>query len=195
VVQVTSEPIFEPQPGNDSNDSIPLDFNALQAETTEPIVPHSVPNPNADKKVPWWRKSGRDIAGEAKKKERTQKTSSTPRMSDAALIAALESFYAGMSLAAMPFCMHCAQNIGNNASQCAGAMVEWSKTNPAIRRFLVNMVAISAGGKVIAAHSAMLMPIAMHHVPVLRERQEKMAADMGEMFARMAAENPEGRPE
>jgi len=184
-----SENIFEPNPaaGNESNDALDFDFSQLTPEVTEPIGEHEIPNHNADKK-PWWKTKSKS-GGERKEEKKRSSSAGNARMSDAALRIALENFYSGMSLLAMPLCSHCAMNIGNNASQCAEAMVEWSKTNPAIRRFLVSMVAVSAGGKVIAAHAAMIAPIMMHHVPALRERQEKAIGDMAEMFANMSHKN------
>lgn len=188
-----TEPDFEPNSLVNNNAAEPFDFSALNAQPSEmpDAPPYVPPTGNTDEKRKWWQTKP--------KTEKTRKASlsvgAPARMSDAALKGALENFYSACSMAMMPFCMHCAMNVGDNATKCAEAMVEWSKTNAAIRRFLVNMVAISAGGKVIAVHSAMLMPIAMHHVPVLRERQEKMAGEMGEMFARMAAQQRQGDSE
>ncbi len=174
-----SEPSFESEPP-------PFNFSDVAAEEIPAFTEPDPPDVKASKPR-WWQgvtKSKSEKANEPKKRGRPSAT-----MTDAALKRALENFYSGMSMFVMPFCPHCAQVVGNSATEAADAMVEWSKTNPAIRRFLVNMVSISAGGKVLAIHSAMLMPIAMHHVPVLRERQERMVSQVAEAFTRAAAEN------
>lgn len=177
-----SEQFFVPEPGNDSEDSIPFDFSKLTAETTEPLADHTVPDPNADKK-PWWKTKPK---GEKKARKEPK---AVPPMPRGGLKGALENMYVGMGLALMPFDAHCASVIMENAEACAKSMDELAKTNPAVRRVLLRLVATTAIGTVIAAHAPILMALAMHHIPALRENQEKMAGEMGEMFARMAAEN------
>lgn len=181
-----SEQEFEPVQGNDSDEAIPFDLtvSALTVEEIDPLPTHTPPNVNADKKTPWWRtkSQGRKERKEAKP---------TPAMPRGGLKGALENMYVGIGMSLLPFDPHCAKVIMDNAENCAKSMDELAKTNPAVRRVLMKMVATSALGTVIAAHAPIVMALAMHHIPALRERQEKMTADMAEMFAKMAAPNSE----
>ena len=180
--------------GEVPENEVPFDFSNLSAESLSDVGFGEPEPPNVKAtKAKWWqpkngmRNTKAAKASEPKKRGRPPGTT----MTDAALRQALESFYSGIAMVAYPFCSHCAESVGNSAEEAAEAMVEWSKTNPAIRRFLVNMVSISAGGKVLAIHSAMLMPIAMHHVPSLQRKQEQMVSGFAENLAKMAAEQRE----
>lgn len=173
-----------PNPGNESNDESSFDFGALNAETVEPLSPHVAPDVKSTKRR-WWESRPK---GEKSKREKAAKP--IPALPRGGLRASLENWYTGIGIAVMPFDAHCGTIIIDNAAACAKSMDELAKTNPAVRRVLIKMVAASAMGAVFAAHAPIVMAIAMHHVPALRERQEKMASDMAEMFARMAA-NPQ----
>lgn len=172
-----------PNPGNESNDENGFDFSKLNAETVEPLSPHVAPDVKATKRR-WW-----ESRPKGDKKNREKAVKPVPTMPRGGLRASLENFYTGIGIAVMPFDPHCANVIIENAEQCAKTMDELAKTNPAVRRVLLKLIATSALGAVMTAHAPIVMAIMMHHVPALRERQEKMAADMAEMFARMAA-NP-----
>lgn len=171
----------------------PFDFSSVSAESVSDFEfgAEKAPNAKATKRRWWEPKNGMKNTKSARASEPKKRGRPAATMTDAALTKALESFYSGIAMVAYPFCAHCAQSVGNSAEEAAVAMVEWSKTNPAIRRFLVNMVSISAGGKVLAIHSAMMMPVAMHHVPALRQKQEAMVSGFAENLAKMAAEQRE----
>lgn len=157
-----------------------FDFNALMAEPVEMPVTHEMPNVNVDK-VPWWK----SIFGV--KKSTPKPIPPMPRGN--ALRVSLENFYNGVGLAVSAVDPHCGGIIIENAAACAKSMDELAKTNPALRRVIMKLVATSAMGTVIAVHAPIVMAISVHHIPALRERQEKMVSDMGVMFAKMAAEN------
>lgn len=172
-----------PNPGNESNDESSFDFGALNAETVEPLAPHVAPDVKATKRR-WWESRPK---GDKKNSEKTAKP--MPAMPRGGLRASLENFYTGIAISVMPFDAHCGGMILDNAANCAKAMDELAKTNPAVRRVLLKMIATSAIGAVVTAHAPIVMAVAMHHVPALRERQEKMAADMAEMFANSQPED------
>lgn len=178
-----TEPNFIPEPGNASESSL-IDFSTLEAETTAPIGSFEMPNRNAGKKRRWWESKPR-----AEKKTERRIPKATPTMPRGGLKPALENFYVGIGLAMLPFDPHCAGIVLDNAEKCAASMDEWAKTNQAVRRVLIQLVNATAFGAVFAAHAPIIMAISMHHIPALREKQEKMAGEMGEMFARMAAQS------
>jgi hypothetical protein len=178
VVRV-STPDFEhvPDPGKDGEDS-PFDFSSLNAETTEPIADFDPPQV---KKARWWESRPK---GEKKSRQtRERKVRAMPPMPRGGLKPALTQMYAGIGMAVMPFDPACGRVVIENAESCAAALDELAKTNPAVRRVLLSLVTTSAWGAVIMAHAPILMAVAMHHVPTLREKQEKMVGEMAEMFA------------
>lgn len=175
-----------PEPGNNDESSL-IDFSNLNPEMIEEIPSFDAPNAKASKdKKRWWESRPR----KEKEDKREKKPLTTPR---GGLKQALENWYVGIGMAMMPFDPHCAGIILENASKCAESMDEWAKTNPAVKRVLLQMVSVTAAGAVLAAHAPIIMAVMMHHIPALRQRQEKMAGDMAEMFTRMAAQN--GFPE
>lgn len=187
---------FVPNPNGELPEDVPFDFSNLSAETVDAGGVDDVFPPDVKATKPKWWEAKRKTKAKAPKASEPKKRGRPPSsMSDSALRAALENFYAGIAMVAMPFCPHCAQSVGDNASDAADAMVEWAKTNPAVKRFLVNMVSISAGGKVLAVHSAMLMPVAMHHVPMLQRKQEEMVSQFAEQMTRAAAQQQQNGKE
>jgi len=178
-----SENEITPNPGNESDDVNNFDFSALTAETVEPLSPHVAPELP---KRRWWESRPK---GDKRERRREKAAKPMPAMPRGGLRASLENWYTGIGMAVMPFDPHCGGIIIDNAAACAKSMDEYAKVNPAVRRLLLQLVAVSAFGAVAAAHAPIVVAILMHHVPALRERQEKMAADMAEMFARMAANN------
>ena len=170
-----------PEPDKEA-DSDAVDFSGFVVEDVPPIVPEfTTPDVKAGRKRRWWESKPKAERSRGSKRERAERP--MPTMPRGGLKPQLENFYMGMGLAAMPFDPHCAKLIMENAGSCAEAMDEWAKTNPAIRRALIQLVTVSAAGKVIMAHMPILMGIAMHHVPALRERQEKVFAEFAEMMA------------
>jgi hypothetical protein len=174
-----NENVFEPDPV-DNVDSKPFDFSDINAEIVDSISAESklTPNPKAGReRKRWWESKPR-----AEKKSRG-KNKPMPTMPRGGLKPALTQLYTGFALAVMPFDPSCGKIILENAERCAESLDDLAKTNPAVRRALLSLVTTSAWGAVIMAHAPILMALAMHHVPALRERQEKMVADMAEMFA------------
>lgn len=166
-----------PNPGNNSED-LPFDFSALNAESTEPIGEFEPPQ---TKKPRWW--ESRPKSEKKARQTREKKTRAVPAMPRGGLKSSLTQMYTGIGMAVMPFDPACGRVVIENAETCAAALDELAKTNPAVRRVLMSLVTTSAWGAVIMAHAPILMAVAMHHVPALREKQEKMVGEMAEMFA------------
>lgn len=184
---------FTPQPDNNDDvnngDSKPFDFASLSFEETEPVSGFTAPDSKAGKeKRKWWQSKPKDT-----RKER--KVPSVKPMPRGGLKPALSQMYAGIGMAVMPFDPSCARVIIENADKCAESLDELAKTNPAVRRMLISLVTTSAWGSVIMAHAPIVMAIMMHHVPALRDRQEKMVGEFAEMFANMAHDDKNGDSE
>ena len=95
----------------------------------------------------------------------------------------LEDLYTGLGMMLIPFDPSCGKVIIEAAPRCAETLDDLAKTNPAVRRILISLVTTSALGAVVMAHAPIIMAIAMHHVPALREKQEKMVGEFAEMMA------------
>jgi hypothetical protein len=155
------------------------------------ITPETVQVPGEDFSPPKPRSKWQEFWGGKKAQKPREKTSRKPPapMPRGGLRKPLEDLYTGLGIMMMPFDPSCAQIVISQAPKCAEALDDLAKTNPAVRRILIGLVTTSAWGQVIAAHAPILMALAMHHIPALRERQEKMVGDAAEMFLRMQPNN------
>lgn len=179
-----------PDPGKDT-DSNTFDFSALTPESTSlgeeftpPVVKGSKPR--------WWETRPKSEKKTRQTRERsTRSIPSVKPMPKGGLKPALAQMYAGVGMAVMPFDPACGRVVLENAERCAESLDELAKTNPAVRNLLISLVTTSAWGAVIMAHAPILMAIAMHHVPALRERQEKMVGEFAEMMANGFGEQKE----
>lgn len=174
-------------PDPEANNEFPeLDLSQLHAEEIPPLTgDFATPKPEKRK---WWQTKREDKPRARAEKKPPKPMPPAPR---GGLKAALEKWYMGIGITLMPFDPHCGKTIIDNAESCAEAMDDWARTNPKIRRVLLQMVNASAVGAVLTAHAPILMAVMTHHIPAIREKQERMAGDVAEMFARMAAENRE----
>lgn len=175
-----SEEFIPPNPEPSDNGEAPLfDFGTLSSEEVPPET--APPSFELPRKTRWWE-------AKSKKKNPTPKPPKTkpalvaPR---GGLLGPLEDFYTGIGMFMMPFDPACGKVIIESAPKCAESLNELAKTNPAVRRLLIQLVSTSAMGAVIIAHAPIVMAIAMHHIPALKQRQEKMVADFAEMMANM----------
>lgn len=140
-------------------------------------------------KPPWWKFAGKNGAESGPDKPKESKKRKLPlREPKGGLRKALVGFYGTIGMGLAPFDQSCARLWLDNAENCADAMAEWADANPAVKRVLIQMVTVSAFGKVLTAHSPLIMGMAFHHIPALREKQEQMVANMAEEFARQNAE-------
>lgn len=165
-----------------SEDSKSFDFNALTVETTEPLTAFEPPNPRASRERRKWY-------------QRKDKGTNTPRekvpappMPKGGIAAPMAALYRKTGELIQPFDYGCGSVLIGGAEDCGKAWEELAKRNPAVRRFLLSLLSTSAVTELLIAHAPILAAVAVHHVPAVRSMMEKMAADAGEMFARMAAD-------
>lgn len=168
---------YMPQP--EMNGQPEFDFAGLQPETVP--TNEAPPSFEAPRKPSFWDRMFKNNKT-TKKAPRERKPVPMPR---GGLRKPLEDLYTSLGMMMMPFDESCARVIIEAAPRCAESLDDLAKTNPAVRRLLISLVTTSALGAVIMAHAPIVMAVAMHHVPALRNKQEKMVADMAEMFANM----------
>ena len=161
-----------------------FDFSALSAD---PVSPQDAPPIfEPPRKPKWWESKKRS----SKRASKPRAVKPMPKAPQGGLRRPLEDMYTGLGMMMMPFDAHCGKIVIDAAPRCAETLDELAKTNPAVRRILISLVTTSALGAVIMAHAPILMAIAMHHVPALREKQEKMVSEFAEMMANGFAVDP-----
>lgn len=89
---------------------------------------------------------------------------------------ALKGTYAQIGMFWGMFDPQCAQVLIQNAETMANSMEKWAKDSPAVRGVLEKVITTSAIGEVVAAHAPIVMAIAMHHVPAVRNKFSPPAA-------------------
>lgn len=161
------------------SDEAPIDFSFEVIDTDDVKLPGDEYVP---KKPRWWEK---------RPPKNTAKTASTGRRPKRPMTAPkgglrkpLEELYTAVGMMIMPFDPSCAKVIIEAAPRCAETLADLANSNEVVRRILISLVTTSNVGAVIVAHGPIVMAIAMHHVPVLKNKQEKMFADIVEQFAR-----------
>lgn len=162
-----------------SGEETPLDFTGMIPESVELPPTASFEPPQ---KPRWWERQKSNGKTSGPKLKGRKAPAPMPR---GGLRKPLEDMYTSMGMMMMPFDPNCGKVIIESAERCAESLEDLAKTNPAVRRVLIALVTTNALGAVIMAHAPILMAIAMHHIPALKNRQEKMVADMAEMFANM----------
>lgn len=90
------------------------------------------------------------------------------------LVKPLTDLYTTIGTMMVPFDQPCGMAIIQNAEPCAKALEQLARENPAVRRALLALVETSIWGQVLAAHAPIMISIAMHHVPAIRNSMESM---------------------
>lgn len=160
-----------------------FDIQSLNVESTDPITAEFTPPNVKGSKPKWWESAPRNGRRREKKERRTRETRRDIPMPRGGFKGPLTNVYTGIGMSVMPFDPGCGRIIIENAEKCAESLDELARTNPAVRRVLMSLITTSAWGAVIMAHAPIMMAIAMHHVPALREKQEKMVGEFAEMMA------------
>lgn len=93
----------------------------------------------------------------------------TPAYRQGVIAKGFTKIYGTVGLAVFAFDQHCGQAILESAEGMANSLDTLAKDNPAVRRVLSRMITTSAWSEVIVAHAPLVMAIAGHHVPVIRE--------------------------
>jgi hypothetical protein len=172
--------------GNDPSDNSfaddSFDFSALTAENTDALTGEFTPPNVKGSKTRWWEKAPKRNKGGEKepRKPRVRQQKPLPR---GGLKGPLTQLYVGAGMSLMPFDPACGRVVIENAEKCAEALDELAKTNTAVRNFLISICTTSAWGAVLMAHAPIIMAVAMHHIPALKNKQEKMVGEFAEMMA------------
>lgn len=171
--------------GDNSNTDDSFDISKLTAENTESLTGEFIaPNVKATKPK-WWERApkSRNADANTPRGKRALKAERVKALPRGGLRGPLEQLYTGIGMSVMPFDPSCGRIIIENAGKCAEALDELAKTNTAVRNILISLCTTSAVGAVVMAHAPIVMAIAMHHVPALKNRQEKMVGEFAEMMA------------
>lgn len=164
-----------------------FDIHSLNVESTDPLTSEFTPPNVKGTKPRWWESAPRSGAKRGERRSRKERPARETRRDipypRGGFRGPLTNVYTGIGMTVMPFDPGCGRIIIENAEKCAESLDELARTNPAVRRVLMSLITTSAWGAVIMAHAPIMMAIAMHHVPALRERQEKMVGEFAEMMA------------
>lgn len=82
-----------------------------------------------------------------------------------ALVKPLEGVYETLGGIVMLADRVCGEAIVNSARQCAESLDELARTNPKVRKVLVNLVTTNTLTKVVVAHIPVLVAVLGHHFP------------------------------
>lgn len=154
-----------------------FDLSSLVAETAPADAQESMPNPQKEKF------SFRSMFGGKPKEKKPKVRKPTPAMPRSGLKGPLTNMYTGLGLSLSMVDRNCGQAIVESAEDCAEAWEELAKRNPKVRRALLMLLETSDVTKIIIAHAPIMMAVASHHVPFVREQQLKVV----EMFANQSA--------
>lgn len=92
-----------------------------------------------------------------------------PKPRPGQLVKPFTDLYVTVGTMMLPFDQVCGMAVVSSAPKCAEALEQLARENPAVRRALMAMVETSVWGAVLAAHAPILLAVAMHHVPAIRE--------------------------
>lgn len=172
-------------------DDIDLETIAAGATESDPIAP----TPDSDSPTPVFTEEqakdrenfvlralqgGRRGPRERVRKPRAEKVvGPIPNMPRKGQLARqLTQFYVSIGTFMMPFDAACGGAIINAAPKCGEALENLARENPAIRKALLAMMETSVWGQVIVAHAPIMLAIAIHHVPAVRDNLGGMAAQV-----------------
>lgn len=93
----------------------------------------------------------------------------TPPYRKGAIAAGFTKIYGSAGMALFMVDQQCGKAVIENAETMAQSLETLAKDNPAVRRVLSKMLTTSAWSEVIIAHAPLVIAIASHHVPVVKE--------------------------
>lgn len=191
-----------PEPANNDDQDSDSPFANLSPEIIDLVFPGDAKDaPLGDFSAPdykaakpkWWQrrdKNGKRDGVPPKTKPRKP----MPSVPASTLRAGLVDFYTGAAFMLMPFQPEIAMRIADSAEKCADAWIEFSKTNPAVKRFLIGLITASAGGALFMAHLPIMIAVATQVVPGMKERQEDaMASFLSKMSSGIPTNEDDGK--
>lgn len=90
-----------------------------------------------------------------------------PKPRPGQLVKPLTDLYVSIGTMMLPF-DQCGLVVIQSAPKCAEALEQLARESPAVRRALLALVETSVWGAVMAAHAPIMLAVAMHHVPAVR---------------------------
>lgn len=102
-------------------------------------------------------------------KPRRERKPIPPKPRNGQLVKPFTDLYVSIGTMMLPFDQVCGMAVIQSAPKCAEALEQLARENPAVRRALMAIVETSVWGAVIAAHAPILLAVAMHHVPAVRD--------------------------
>lgn len=99
-----------------------------------------------------------------------------PKPRPGTLAKPLTELYVTLGAFLLPFDPACASAIINSAPKCADALENLARENPAVRKAIIALVETSVWGQVIVAHAPIMLAIAIHHIPGVREQMGNLAS-------------------
>jgi hypothetical protein len=165
-----------------------LDFGSLRVETVPEVesedgsvttdYPLGMDTPD---KREWWDLKGKRIFSGKDRPDRQPKIKKPPpaKPRTGSLVKPFTDFYTSIGAFIVPFDQPCGMAVVNNAEPCARALENLARENPAVRRALLALVETSVWGQVIAAHLPIMLAIATHHVPAVRNEMNSAINSRG----------------
>jgi len=157
--------------------------------TTDPIIPDQEASngiPPVDETTSRYDNIRKlfDAKGTTPKPPKTTKPV-PPKPRPGTLVKPLTDLYTSVGTMLIPFDQPCGMAIVNCAEDCARALENLARENPAVRRALLRLVETSVWGQVIAAHAPIFVTVAMHHNPAVRSAYAgQQAAEGAEQYLR-----------
>jgi hypothetical protein len=183
-IEPTPEPEITP---NGHHVEGKFDLSSLVSEPVPKDSQEVFPNSKASKQ-PF---SFRSMLGMKPKEKKVKPRKPTPAMPRSGLAGPLTNMYTGLGLSLSMVDRNCGQAIVESAEDCAQAWEELARRNPRVRRAILMLLETSDVTKIVIAHAPIMMAVASHHVPFVKEQQLKVV----EMFANQGASAEEDEEE
>ena len=145
-----------------------LDLSSLTADDVPP--PDDAPPPDhRASREPRRNPFTRDKREDAAPRRGTRARKSAPPRRRGVFVQPLEQMYGMVGTMLMLRDPVCGQAILESAPECARTLDELAYNNDAVRRVLQSLVSTNALGAVMIAHAPILLTVARHHVPQVRD--------------------------
>jgi hypothetical protein len=177
----------------DTDELPPLDLSILAqvapepAEDIPPVTSAPPPEPPAEEPLPPPRRNARPSRSTQTKTPPPRRTpleavsdEIPQRYHPGVLVKPLRELYTVAGTLVLPFNKPVGTAFIQNAEPCAIALDNAAKTDQAIRRVLMMLVAGSVWGQIIAAHMPILMALAVTAVPSMRESLHMVPSTPGD---------------
>lgn len=186
-------PISSSESSDDmSTNTLSISLEDLEAESVPPIAERE-PSYDNDETAPEPPKRGLFSRLFSRKGSEDKPPKPVPAMPRGGVATAVAALYKRVGSFVKPFDPGCGTALIMGADDCGRAWEEVAKRNPAVRRWILALLATGANMELLVAHAPILAAVAIHHVPAVRqlvtETTEKMTAAFNEEMAKMRADD------